>query len=660
MKNLLRVWLVSTAFALAARGESELAVAKEALRDGLWEIARAHAGKVDGDEAKLVILESLAGEGRWDEIGKTLAGWKNLKGDGFDYYRAVVGGNHRNAMEILKRGGSVSGLVEVRMHEADALIAAGKRAEAANIWREVAAMTNVSERAFALASINLGDAALLRRAYETVRSTSLRRLVAVRLGSALLRDVATAEEGERLIRAIVSDFPDADGAENVFLELADSAISAGQWEKSLDIYNRAVEIWPDAVKRSELHEGRGWSLQRLGRREDALKEFALAREFATNDEACAIATLKEGDVLSELGQGVEAMAKYREVLGKYSGTDVARRLKSVIKIREQESNGLELYKEYRFAEARKVFAEVAAADAARKPRMQFLEVLCFYGEGQDDEAGKKATELANDCRDKMVKAEATRWLAKFSYNHREWKGAIRLFTAYADIATEAQDAAEALMWASRAAFADGDFNSAIQLSTKAIDRCQNSPAKPLALLVQGETLIELGRFDEAVLVLERVAIADQVTVADRIRSQLLKADALYAMGADNPARYTAALEAYNAIRFGGMLSKSGELVVSFKIARVLEKMKRIDEAMDQYYARVVLAYREGRDNGVRFDDEARAVFSRAAFRLADEYESRGNDRQASGVLELVVGSDVPAAKEAARRLESISKKGRFL
>ena len=38
----------------------ELDVAREALRDGLWEIARTHAAKVEGDAAKLVILESYA------------------------------------------------------------------------------------------------------------------------------------------------------------------------------------------------------------------------------------------------------------------------------------------------------------------------------------------------------------------------------------------------------------------------------------------------------------------------------------------------------------------------------------------------------------------------------------------------------------------------
>ena len=89
-------------------------------------------------------------------------------------------------------------------------------------------------------------------------------------------------------------------------------------------------------------------------------------------------------------------------------------------------------------------------------------------------------------------------------------------------------------------------------------------------------------------------------------------------------------------------------------------MPSYDEAVEQYYAQVVVPYRDGRAKGESFDDDARAAFSRAAFRLADEFESRGREEQAVGVLWLVAASDVPAAEEAARRLERISRKGRFL
>ena len=54
--------------------------------------------------------------------------------------------------------------------------------------------------------------------------------------------------------------------------------------------------------------------------------------------------------------------------------------------------------------------------------------------------------------------------------------------------------------------------------------------------------------------------------------------------------------------FGDILTPSARLVVSFKIARALEKLKRMKEAVDQYYTQVVLAYRDGRQAKVRYDE----------------------------------------------------------
>jgi len=292
--------------------------------------------------------------------------------------------------------------------------------------------------------------------------------------------------------------------------------------------------------------------------------------------------------------------------------------------------------------------------------MAYFKMLCLYGQGRDAAALSQAKDLVDHCLDPAVRAESLLWLAKFLYNRRDWREAGRLFAAYADLPVEGEKAAGALLWAARAALAESDFDRAIGLSTRLSDRYPNSRVKPSALMVQGEALVELARFDEAVLIFDRVALSEGLSAEDRLRVQVLKADALYAMGADNAASYSLALDAYRSIRIGNALSPEERLVVSFKIARTLEKLRRMDEAIDQYYTQVVLAYRAERFRGVALTDEARALFSRAAFRLADEYESRGRDWQALNILELVAESDVPAAEEARKRIGKISSKGRFL
>ena len=652
--------LMLLSVAPGATAADGLSIAREALRDGLWEIARTHAGTNDTEEARLVILESFAGEGKWDEIGRRLAGWKNAKGDGFDYYRAVVTGDHAAAMEILKRGGSSEGLVEAKLFEAETLAKGGKRDQANGIWREIVAATNVGMRVFAIASANLMDAALLRRAYAEVKDLSLRRTTGLRLGMALLREPKTAAEGKALIRSIVKDAPDVRGAREAFLAMAESEIAAANWTAAAAVYHEAIETWPDVAKAASVQEGRGWVLSKLGRNDEALEAFRMSGSLAKDDEARAVALVKEGDVLQEMGRSDAAMACYRSVLEKYPNAQVSKSLKSVVRIRELEARGRDLYRAFKFEEARAAFAEVGKADPSRRARMDFFSALCLYGQGRDEAAETEIRRLSEDDADAAVRREATLWLAKFLYNRRDWKEAERLFADSASRQADAERAAEALLWASRAAFSDGRFNQAIKISTEIAERYPNARVKSRALAVQGESLIELARFDEAVLVFDRISVSEDTSPDDLNRAKMLRADALYAMGADDPSRYVAALEAYQDIRFGGNLSAGDRLLVSYRIARSLDKLKRTAEALDQYYAQVVLAYREARLAGTYFTDEVRAAFTKSAFRLADEYESRGQERSAIGVLALVAESDVPAAAEAARRIDKMRNKGRFL
>lgn len=640
----------------------ELSVVRSALRDGLWETARHHAkdAAAAGDaEARLAILESFASEDRWEDIKAALGNWSDAKGAGFDYYRAVVNGDHAAAAKMLADGGTPDGLIAASLHEADVLAKSGNRAAAEEIWRKVASATNASERALATVGANLMEEAPLRNACEKVRSAPLKRMLGLRLGRVLLGNASTAQEGERIVRSIARDAPDADGAREAFMALADAQMAAGQWTEAAETVREAIEMWPDVAKSGAVQEQRGWVLHKLGRNEEALEAFRLAAEIATNEATRATAITKEGDVLASMGRDEEATEKYREVIGTYPKTDVAALLVRLVRIRELEAKGRALYREYHFDAARKTFEEVAAADPERKPRMDFFSALCMYGEGLDEEAGRKVGEIVRDCPDRQIRSEAMMWLAKFRFNRREWKDAARLFTTCAEESGDGAKAAEALLWAARAAFAGSDFQTAVQISTKAAESNPDGAVHAQALLVQGEALVEMARFGEAVLVLERAAAVEGIPEDVRAKAQTLRADALYAMGADNPARYAAALDAYRATLFGDVLPPSSRIVVSFKIARALEKLKRMDEAIDQYYTQVVLAYLEGRSTKIRFDDDARAAFSKAAFRLADEFESRGRDRAATGILELVVNSGVHAADEARRRIERLTSKGMF-
>ena len=70
----------------AAASDNELDVAREAMRDGLWSVARAHAVRAgDGDESRLVQLESWAAEGNWAAVSNALARWTEAQGAALPY-----------------------------------------------------------------------------------------------------------------------------------------------------------------------------------------------------------------------------------------------------------------------------------------------------------------------------------------------------------------------------------------------------------------------------------------------------------------------------------------------------------------------------------------------------------------------------------------------
>lgn len=695
MKSML--FAIVAVFAYATSFADDLNIARQALRDGIWDVARNYALKTHGDEGRLIVLESYARESHWQSILTMLKGWGDPEGEGFLCYRAMAlaktgdskaarklldgaefkdadlakiavritaalcldDGEPADALKALSAGESDD--VDFRMLKAEALAAKGDRKEADEIWRTVVATTNAPESAVASAASRLDDAEVLRNAYEKVQSASLRRSVGVRLGMALLRDRNTFDEGSRIIRSIVRDAPDSDGARDGYLALADALLDRKSWASAAEVYDEMLEIWPDVAKDASFQEGRGWVLIETGKPEEALAAFDSAVELAEDDSTKAMSLVKAADVLSMLNRGDEAMARYRRVREEFPKTMAAERIAGLVRLHELEEKGRTQYGEYRFAEAQETFEKVAEENPSRRNKMEFYVVMCLYGQGRDDEAVDKANTLAEDeSVDSSLRAEATLWLAKYAYNKARWKEAAERFLAYADLSGSPSMVAAAIVWASRAYFADNDFQHAVST----VGRMSETDADPSTLaagrLLQGEALMELARFDEAVIALERAALAAGMSTEERFRAQILKADALFAMGSDNPVRYHSALDAYRTLQLGADITPSQKISIAFKIGKTLERMKKTEESIDQYYTQVVLAYRNGRENGVIYSDEAHADFSRAAFRLADEYESRGQDHQAVSILSLIVASEIPAADEASRRIERIRKKGRYL
>lgn len=682
--------LAATVASLACAGRcGELDVARAALRDGLWDVARIHAAKSGGEDAKLAVVESYLREKRWNDALKAI-GDQASPGDGGAlgaYYKAfalsrlgrhnealaaldaakpagelatyaayiraaaaMAAGDAAAAAAISKDAGFASGDETAKMTAAEIAVACGDTNLAARLWREVASSASPGDRALAVAACSLGDRETLSKAYAAISEPALKNAAGLALARAEIAG-GDFDAGAALARKIAAVDASADGAKETFVALADAYLERKAYIQAAETYRETMAAWPAAAHEQAVREGCAWALRKLGRYDEAAAEFSKAAEAATDDQSRAVALTEKGDTLSEAGRGEEAMAVYREVLAKYPGTAAGEKLRNVVELRELESRGRELYANFKFREAQEAFVELARRDASRKPRMDYLEMLCLYGQVRDAEAAAKARELATGSPDAKVRAESALWLAKYEFNEKRWSESRDLFAAYAtNMVPGGAGAPDALLWAARAAFAGGDFKGAIDLATLLATAHPSSGAKSAALLVQGEALVESSRLDEAVVVLERVVSDPAAAPEDVSRAKMLRCDALFALGADNPARYAEALEGYESL--------PPTLESAFKAARTLEKLGRTGEATDRYYSGVVCAYIDARKEGGAANEADGATFVKAAFRLADEFDRRGEREKALRILRLAEGgAGAAVAREARRRIEAIKAKG---
>lgn len=688
--------LAALSGAFAAADADGLSTARKALRDGLWDVARRRAESVGGPEAALVKAESFAREERWkdlldsiprdagtnasalacyealalERLGRPGEAEAALKGAGPDFAKtadalrariALDAGDAAKAAEFLSKAGLAEGGATEKMLAAEILAARGDAKGAEKLYRAVAEDPSSGDAETACAAIALGDAAAMRAACARIVRQDLKCAVTLRLGLLLQKDEATFDEGAATVASVAKEYPQTEGAMEAYAATADAFFGKGRGQEAADAYRTILETWPEASKSPSIHEGRAFALMSLGKNEEALEAFERFGETAEDGESKARALAGAGDALSKAGRQAEAIEKYRAAVAGYPSTAAGKKLAGIVELHDLEKKARELYDAFRFREAMKIFETVAAKDPSRKPRMDYFRMLCLYGMVKDDEAAGIAAKLAAGSQDAEVRAEAALWLAKFFYNARRWTDASALFASYAtNMAPESAFAPEALLWASRAALAAGEFKKASALAAQLASERPSSPEAAAAGLVRGEALTELSRLDEAIVVLGAAAANPSAGPKERLRAKMLKADALFVMGADNPSRYREALGDYRTVLIGETLDAAGRISVSFKIARTLDKLGRTEEAIDQYYADVVCAYEDARLRGERFDDETKAAFARAVFRLADEFESRGDAPKAAAMLEhLAKGGAGVASKEASRRLRKMHEKGLF-
>lgn len=679
----------------------------------------------------------------------------------------VSAGDGKGAREVLAKEGALeakgSAGDAARLLAADVAAKSGDAKGARSLRaRIVADGEKAEETPFVQASLALAEEdwlagstnaalALASNAVARASRPELKALAGFDLGFRELAVPDLRTNGIARIRALVRENPDAPGAEEALMRLADALLAGGEAEESLQTYDNFLRIYPVAQTRKvHVLEGRGLAFMALKRATEAVGAFARAAQMATNAEDRARCQFRQGDALVASGRFAEAADVYGEVtgtnvqafaqfqradalsranrskeaidcfqaildgggeyavdagqrlaaemaatgrtlkaidvynrlLGEKTGSDAALLAEGALaaakarplpaltpeqRTKTLESRGRANYRVYRFEDAERDFTAVAQIDPARAGEMRFFCSLCRYGAGRDDEAYASARKLLDETADSPLRADLLFWLGKFDFDQRNYDAAFAAFEACSTnthVTTARQ--LDALVRAARCMLAqqsDASRLKAIEILSRVVahpaaattaQSTAETPAVAEALLLQGETLVDLARFDEAALVLERVS---RLPVSDdmRRRAAALRADCLFARGADNSAFYQKAVDAYRTVLQDADMPPSMRLVISFKLARTLEKMHNYREARDQYYTNVVLAYVNGVHRRVLFDGNARALFARAAFILADFHEQAGESVQAEKILRYVVEAKVSSSDDARQRIARIRK-----
>jgi tetratricopeptide (TPR) repeat protein len=244
------------------------------------------------------------------------------------------------------------------------------------------------------------------------------------------------------------------------------------------------------------------------------------------------------------------------------------------------------------------------------------------------------------------------WIGKYEFNQADYVAAEQAFTELVSQAPRHELADDALLWAGLSASRHKEYLRANELFTRLVKEYPESPKMAEARFAQGEALAELANYAEAILIFDEVIKKyPDSGLVDRAWGR--KADCQFVLGGEDARRFQESMDSYQVVAGSATAGQDMTLQAEYKIGRCLEKLNRTDDALSQYYAKVVARYLEDSQKGVWHSEGAKLWFMRGAFNAADILEARKDWRGAVRVLERVVRAGVPAAEEAKERIRKV-------
>ncbi|MFC1497678.1 tetratricopeptide repeat protein [Verrucomicrobiota bacterium] len=435
--------------------------------------------------------------------------------------------------------------------------------------------------------------------------------------------------------------------EECLFKMGDAHFANGQYKLAQETYRQLTSEFPASSVMPNVLYQLAESMNRAGQQKEAKLEFRNLIDKYANSPFSEEALLHIAEITREQGLLMEAIEGFNNVINTYSnGNHIAEAI---------HGRGMVLHGLYRFEEALEDFESVVRdypADAVAEQAF-FMRGMCHYGLWRDERA------LAI-CRDFIKRYQGSRWapevmfwIAKYEYNHGHYESAGKDFEVFAEKFQDNSLRDDALLWAGRAASKRKEYVHAIELFTKFIKEYPNPSSRKMAgvRFAQADAFCELGQYPEAILIFDEIInkYSESDLVADSINQ---KGYCQFMLGNEDTKRYEESIESYRIVANDSNVRLDLVLQAECMIGRCYEKLDKMDEALEQYYLKVIIRYFEELEKKAKLNEACKRWFTRAAFYAVGILEKRKEWRKAVSILKRVEKAGVPGADEA---LESIKR-----
>jgi TolA-binding protein len=463
-------------------------------------------------------------------------------------------------------------------------------------------------------------------------------------GWALMGDSRFAEAAMAFEKAY-DLYTDSEQKATCLYKMADARFMNGQFQQSLDIYKRLRQAYPTSVHSGSAMLRMGGCLDALGLQTEAVAMFESVVSTYEGLPVAEEALFRIGELQQSGQKPKAAAAAFDRCMELYpKGPYFSRALYG---------RGMALYQQWSpsavddFKLIVSTYPQSAVAEHAL-----FMQALCLYRLGRDDQA----LVLCNDFLSRFGKSEwapsVRFWIGKLAYNTERYESAESEFTAFVDQFPEHALAHRALYRAGMASAKRNEYVRAIELYGQLAKSYPSSILLADARFQQADAMCQLGEFAGAILVFDEVINNDP-------SSELVplawgrKGDCQFTLGSDDSSRYEEAIRSYRVVTHSPSARSDTIWQAEYKLGRCLEKLDRQDEALNHYYAKVVVPFLRGKARGDSISESAKVWFTRAAMGAVDIVGVKEDWRQLIRILERIVEADVAVSAEALARIKVI-------